>query len=251
MSDLLLMGSSGLPRNGLVGLWDPYRDAYGLAEEARLALQTGVDYSGHGNSLTYGATTGASTDDPVNTGTAWSFDGDDYATAGRPAQLEVAQPFCGYVVAKAGADGSIMTMLGKNNSLVGGASYTGFWLFRHSTANYIGLRLMGPIAYNVNTNSTFAFTAAAGYRGIFFGWDGTSLHLRAGSVAPTPVSGAWVPNTTQNLTIGKNAAAADYFWTGDIAYVSMWAGVCWPTAVSTRIHNYSKSLFAGRGLTVA
>ncbi len=30
MSDLLLMGgSSGLPRNGLVGLWDPYRDTYG------------------------------------------------------------------------------------------------------------------------------------------------------------------------------------------------------------------------------
>lgn len=72
---------SGLPRNGLVALYDPYCDAYGLDESARLALQTGVDYSGRGNTLTYGGTTGASTDDPVNTGTAWSFDGGDYLLA--------------------------------------------------------------------------------------------------------------------------------------------------------------------------
>ena len=64
---LTLMGnaSRGLPRNGLVALWDPYRDAYGLDATARAALQTGVDYSGRGNSLTYGATTNASTDDPL------------------------------------------------------------------------------------------------------------------------------------------------------------------------------------------
>lgn len=82
MSDLLLMSSLGLPRSGLVLLADPYRDAYGLDATARAALQTGVDYSGRGNTLTFGATTEASTDDPVNTGTAWSFDGGDYLKAG-------------------------------------------------------------------------------------------------------------------------------------------------------------------------
>jgi len=41
-------------------------------------LQVGTDYSGHGNHLTLGATTGVSTDDPAYTGTAWSFDGGDF-----------------------------------------------------------------------------------------------------------------------------------------------------------------------------
>lgn len=102
--------ASGLPRNGLVLLADPYRDAYGLAEAPRLALQTGVDYSGRGNTLTYGATTGASTDDPVNTGTAWSFDGGDFLRKSSPTGMTTATGIFGLFVVKKTNTGATQTL---------------------------------------------------------------------------------------------------------------------------------------------
>lgn len=66
-----------IPRNGLVALYDPYRDAYGLTPEERALLQTAKDYSGNGTNATYGSTAGADANDPSNTGLAFAYDGVD------------------------------------------------------------------------------------------------------------------------------------------------------------------------------
>ena len=85
MSDLLLMtGASGLPRQGLCALYDPYRDAYGLTPEQRAMLQTAKDYSGNGTNATYGSTAGADANDPSNTGLAFAYDGVDDAFTNTP-----------------------------------------------------------------------------------------------------------------------------------------------------------------------
>lgn len=239
---------SVLPRNGLVALYDPYRDAYGLAEVPRLALQTGVDYSGRGNTLTFGATTGASTDDPTNTGTAWSFDGGDFATAGRPAQLEVAQPWWGFGVWYLPADGTNGCLASKMNNSGTGAGTKGFILNKMNT-NKIRLS-----AYKANSTRAVPETANAlteGWHWVSYGWNGTQATLNVDRVDATPVAITdFTPDTTYSLTFGKYAYSNAIYFTGSLALAGFYSRY---PALSERMRMalYVKSLMAPRGVALA
>lgn len=105
MSDLLLMssaGGGGLPpnlRKGLVAWYDPWRQVQ-RAETG----QTLIDYSGHGNSGTLGATDAVSTDDPAWTGNSLKFITDDYCLS-PVLPFNLSSEFTVYFVSLAGNGG--------------------------------------------------------------------------------------------------------------------------------------------------
>ena len=238
---------SGLPRNGLIALYDPYRDAYGLDAAGRAALQTGQDYSGHGNTLTYGATTGASTDDPTNTGTAWSFDGGDFLTAGRPAQLEVAQPWWGFGVYYIRLSGNVECLVGKMNAVGTSPGNKGFFLIK---TNLNKITLAAYRADGTRVETTTANAVTEGWHWVAYGWSGTQAAINVDGVDATPAPIAdFTPETTRNVTFGKYAYTAASYSTGSLALAGFYAR--YPSlSERMRIALYVKSLMATRGVTL-
>ena len=95
--NLLFMANNGLPRNGLVALYD-------MGKQIALGNtgQTLVDFSGRGNNAQLGSTAGADTNDPKYNGVALVGDGvDDYAVvplASAAYRISVVDSGSGYVV---------------------------------------------------------------------------------------------------------------------------------------------------------
>ena len=139
MSDLLLMtGASGLPRQGLCALYDPYRDAYGLTPEERALLQTAKDYSGRGVNATYGSTAGADANDPSNTGLAFQYDGVDDAFTGTPSGTVYS-----YVLAGDAYGIGAGWVRGKRTNVAGRVYLALFYDRRLTEAEYARLWLVG------------------------------------------------------------------------------------------------------------
>lgn len=127
-----------IPRNGLVALYDPYRDAYGLDEAGRAALQTGVDYSGNGNTLTYGSTAGTDANDPSNTGLAFVYDGVDDAFTNTPSGTVYS-----YVLAGDAYGIGAGWVRGKRVNVAGRVYLALFYNRRLTEAEYASLWLIG------------------------------------------------------------------------------------------------------------
>jgi len=237
---------SGLPHNGLVGLWDPYRDAYGLSEAARLALQTGTDYSGMGNHLTFGESASASTDDPVNTGMAWQFDGGGFMTAGRPAQLEVAQPWWGFGVYYI-ATGTYAALVGKHNAHYSSPSAAGFFVRINPNKTCVLFAFSGS---GTITDVSTASPLSAGWHWISYGWDGTSLIIDVdqGNTGVVEMS-TYTPDVANKLTFGRYAHVEDWYFAGSIALAGFYSR--FPSiSEQERIKLYVRSLMAERGITL-
>lgn len=233
--------SRGLPRNGLVALYDPYRDAYGLDATARAALQTGVNYSGRGNNLTYGATTFASTDDPVNTGTAWSFDGGDYLDAGAYASLRNAVGMTLIAVFKPNAGSSNYAgVIGNTKS----TSYAGLVIRRETAVT--AYQVQGGGADNKHNVTTVADVANIVIGAIKPG----SIYSCVNGLFPTPTSIATFDlMTTSNLTLGKLAYSGT-FSQDDIYFAAAYTRPLMIPEMA-RIHRTLKSLITGRGVPCA
>ncbi len=246
MHPLLMGGSSGLPRNGLVALYDPYRDAYGLDATGRAALQTGVDYSGRGNTLTYGATTGASTDDPANTGTAWSLDGGDFLQAAHSATLDLGGLSCA-VVFKRNATGVWETLFSKGN--IGSGAGTALY-FRNSSPY---LRILfwtgGSTNYTLDHTSEVAkdvyhcvtLSMFTGAQAMYI--DGVQV-----ATGTTPWTESAVKNTSV-LNIGyESSTGGRYFFNGFIPSVNIWNRPL-SAPEHARIARTLKGMMQQRGLT--
>lgn len=232
MSDLLLMASSGLPRNGLVALYDPYRDAYGLDAAGRAALQTGTDYSGHGNTLTYGATTGASTDDPTNTGTAWSFDGGDFLATPDLGNGDITA----YTVFKTPASvGGIIGLWARNNvGLQITADPKVALLYRNGAGSQ-------PVYANMSLSTWYLASVratTAGYIALSLSGIGTLANSGFGAINAS--------FTTYGDYLGREY---EYFHTSDIAFHAVYNWVH-PDNLAMRCRNSIKSLMAPRGIAL-
>jgi len=230
-----------------VALYDPYRDAYGLDATARAALQTGVDYSGRGNSLTYGANTNASTDDPTNTGTAWSLDGGDYVQVADTAKLVITGPFTLMTVFKSVTGTQVYNrILGKEGLfMLYWSTGTGYLLF---TGNIGG----GVLDTRPSLDPTKADLTLNTVNVASISYDGAGLTGYVNGVAigaPYARTGAVKSDTPVPLTIG-NRTAVDRGLKGNV-----YMGGVWERALSgaeqLRAYRYLKSLMAGRGVTVA
>ena len=211
-------------------------------------LQTSLDYSGNGNHLTLGATTGASTDDPSNTGTAWSFDGGDFLTAGRPAQLEIAQPWWGFGVYYLTANGATECLVSKNNSSgSSGAGKTGFYVNKTSS-NRTQMNI-----FDSSGNSYYVQSPvfATGWHWVSYGWNGTQITANIDRVDGTPTNMAtfW-PDTSNNLTFGKYAYINATYYTGSLSLAGVYSRY---PALSERMRMALcvKGLMASRGVTLA
>ena len=77
--NLLFMANNGLPKNGLVALYD-------MGKQIALGNtgQTLVDFSGRGNNAQLGSTAGADTNDPAYSGQGLVFGTDDYCKSSSP-----------------------------------------------------------------------------------------------------------------------------------------------------------------------
>jgi len=127
----------GIPRNGLVALYDPYLDAYGLDEGGRAALQTAIDRTGRGNHATYGTTAGADANDPSNTGLAYSYDGVDDVLTGIPSYVR------SYVLAGDSYGIGAGWVYGKRTNVTGLVYYALFYNRRLSEAEEATLYRLG------------------------------------------------------------------------------------------------------------
>jgi hypothetical protein len=235
---LTLMGnaSRGLPRQGLVALYDPYCDADGLDATARAALQTGVDYSGNGNTLTYGANTNASTDDPSNTGTAWSFDGGDYL--GLP-NIVVTSDKTVLMVAR-----SPSSLSGVTGTLISSSSNDCRVMLESSRWKYIVLvggssKLAQSQVLSVDTDYAIIGRCKT---------DVINISV-AGTTTPGTISGA--PNAPVQLKFLAQYRSVDpNFYTGAIYLVAVWNRYLTDSEIS-RAYRCTKSLMASRGVTLA
>ena len=242
---------AGLPMNGLVALYDPYRDAYGLTPEQRALLQTAKDYSGHGNTLTYGATTNASTDDPTNTGTAWSFDGGDYLRTTAVIPVADNTPFCGFVIAKYADDASHGVLVSLNTGSDWGVADKGFWLSKSGSTKKINF-------YNYKADATYTTTSSLAVSDfskphlVFFGWDGANavLGLDNNALVTTACATSIAnPQITQRLTLGTYTWGVSGALVGEINHFALFPTRFLGTAERTRAKLYLKGLMAQRGLT--
>lgn len=228
---------SGLPRQGLVALYDPYLDACGLDATARAALQTGVDYSGRGNTLTYGANTNASTDDPSNTGTAWSFDGVDFLGA----NVAASQVYSQIIVFTTGSTVSTEQWLSNG---INGTSFAGL-----GTASAGYLQIGGK-----DTGNKFRAIASVAINTTYYACGiqtATSIYGYLGSTksAATALSGA-TPSGLLKLGCG-GVSATPRFFSGSIHIVAHYSGVELTQSQVVGAYRYLKSIMALRGVTVA
>lgn len=246
MSDLLLMSPPGLPRNGLVALWDPYRDAYGLDAAARAALQTGVDYSGNGNTLTYGASTGASTDDPAFTGTAWSFDGGDYLGLGSVSAIQsLTTNFTVMSVSTANSAGDVVMFCS------GRGSVSGFSVRMRPSASGGHVFAKSKV---VNCISNITPVNGANEHVVWTVGSDNKARLYVGGVLKyTDTNTEACLATAFPAFIGANADSV-----GTLAFsvaTNCYMTAIWSRALTdsevARAYSYIKSLMAGRGVTVA
>lgn len=209
-------------------------------------LQTGTDYSGNGNTLTLGATTGASTDDPANTGTAWSFDGGDYCIvpAGVTNALKGATGLTLLVVAKRTVDTAHTGLIGHattnlaNRQFVLNAVSTGFYVFKDATT-YTASGAYSMPKYSVV--SVIGTWKASEFLRVYEGatlknnvTTGVIDSLNAGSIAETRL-GCY---TSSN------------FLTGSEYLVAIYNRSFSPSEV-TRTYAYLKGLMASRGVTLS
>lgn len=77
--NLLLMQNNGLPKNGLVAMYDPGKQVALGAQGQSL-----IDFSGKGNNAQLGSTAGADTNDPAWSGNGLVFGADDYCITSLP-----------------------------------------------------------------------------------------------------------------------------------------------------------------------
>jgi hypothetical protein len=251
MSDLLLMGGGGgLPRNGLVLLADPFRDAYGLEEAPRLALQTGVDYSGRGNSLTYGATTNASTDDPVNTGTAWVMDGADYI--GAPlCPLSMATDWAAFLVVAPKYDTSVGALFSFGTKGVGDAVNLQNCYLRDGSFSFTSMK---AVDFASSSNLALTTDGSVVYPLLVQSVGGTITIKRLDTMASSTCVDKR-PTTDMWLTFGAarmSAAATVNYSTGlSSFYLMSLYQRGFSLSEQARLRLTAKSLMAGRGVTVA
>jgi len=238
---------SGLPRNGLVALYDPYRDAYGLDEAGRAALQTATDYSGRGNHATYGATTGASTDDPTNTGTAWSFDGGDFLT--RTAIPASTMPFPSLAIVfktpASWANGALFSTQGLNGS--------GFGIRGNGNGKLLlNVKPSAGNSYYFIMNSVSANT----WHSVVFAHGPAPMLALDGVVKSSYTVAEGSPlvaiSEHSSLEIGKGQVgmASVTYCTSEIGLVALY-GRTLILAEITRSYLYLKGLMASRGVTLA
>ena len=230
----------------------PVLHAYSAPAGAPGTLQTGTDYSGAGNTLTLGATTGASTDDPVNTGTAWSFDGGDYLLCnGLRDALKGKTEFTLAVVLN---QSSLAATRGILSGAATGSLVLGVNFVDDATSPYYP----AIIVNDGSTSAKVVLTAyATGQNDVLFARfrGGAELSLRRNL-------DAWVTDTTSIPPNVKSAITVDWAIGGfDIAGAiealvgTMPAFLAWTRYMGdgeiARTYRYIKSLMAGRGVTVA
>lgn len=209
-------------------------------------LQTSLDYSGNGNHMTLGADTNVSTDDPAYTGTAWQFDGGDYMTAGRPAQLEVAQPWWGFGVYYINQSGVYECLVSKASTSNASGGY-GF-IVNKTPEDKIRLSIYRSDTTRIETNT--ASSVSTGWHWISYGWDEASIIIDAdlGNTGATEMT-TYAPDVTHRLTFGAYSFTPLYFFTGSIALAGFYSR--FPSlSERTRIALYVKSLMAQRGITL-
>jgi hypothetical protein len=246
---LTLMGggaSRGLPRQGLVALYDPYRDAYGLDATARAALQTGVDYSGNGNTLTYGETTNASTDDPSNTGTAWSFDGGDYLMVTSTAKCVITGAFTlTAVVSWSTSPSGYARIIGKENLF-------GFYIREGSkTLRFYGNINGASVDTYFGANEATPEIPPSTPTVISVTYNGSALYGYANGLClgSKNYSGAVASEPGRYFMLG-NRVEGDRGLVGSI-YMGGLHSVYSPPARQMNTYRYLKSIMASRGVTVA
>ena len=219
---------------------------YSAPSGAPGTLQTSLDYSGHGNHLTLGATTGASTDDPAFTGTAWSFDGGDYLKAAHNATLDLTQFSCA-VVFKRTRTGTTEVLFDKTQGTAGGF---GYGLYLRSSSPYLrayfydtdvrGFGYTSDVSKDVYHLVTVSMVQGA-----------QSMWLDGVEVATGTVT--WdAPKVTNYYPLmvgaGYNSATPNLFFSGDIPYLCLYNR---PFSASehARIARTLKGMMTQRGVT--
>ena len=212
---------------------------YSAPSGAPGTVQTSLDYSGNGNHLTLGATTGASTDDPAFTGTAWSFDGGDFLIS----PLVKSTAFTWLVAHKPASDcPDICHVIATQSGFSGGYGFVlGAWGGKSAVRAYLSTadRTTGALSFN---------KGVAWVAGMRFG---PNIDLMVGGVtAETAVVSNNGTTAAWGMKIGAATDATSYPYKGDIYFIAMWSR-CLTNAEWMRSYLYVKSLEARRGVTLA
>ena len=144
---------SGIPRNGLVALYDPYMDGYGLDAGGLAALQIAIDRTGQGNHAVYGTTAGVDANDPANNGLAYTYDGVDDTFTNLPTSVR------SYVLAGDSFGTGAGWVCGKRTNVKGWVYYALFYTRRLSEAEEARLWTLGQ-----------GILARRGYAGTYYNW---------------------------------------------------------------------------------
>ncbi len=144
---------SGLPINGLLALYDPYMDGYGLDAGGLAALQIATDRTGRGNHAVYGTTAGVDANDPANNGLAYTYDGVDDTFTNLPTSVR------SYVLAGDSFGTGAGWVCGKRTNVKGRVYYALFYNRRLSEAEEARLWTLGQ-----------GILARRGFAGTYYNW---------------------------------------------------------------------------------
>ena len=225
--NILFMANNGLPRNGLVALYD-------IGKQIALGNtgQTLVDFSGRGNSAQLGSTAGADTNDPAYSGQGLTFGGDDYVIC--PTLIN-ANDFTIISIAK-------VTDATPNNDLVTQFASEQVGRFIFATGGEKLKCYMGGIARVTSVTNIYDNTVyCMGLRR-----KNDQLNLTVNNVLGAPV--------TNNTPIYQTATRIGTYGSGEYLIGSVYLTAIYNRALSdteyTQAYNYLRRLMMSRGVVI-
>jgi hypothetical protein len=235
-------GSSGLYLSSPQATLSPDVMAFSIAAGAPSTLQTATDYSGRGNSLTLGATTGASTDDPAYTGVGLLF-AVDFAKSGNLTGVTMAGDWSLPIVLKpSGTTGAIVSLADATAAdQYQAIEFNGSTKVRIHTKN--GATDTTSDDLTVSNSTVQMLSLVSSGNTITLKLMNTGASVSATNAAPTGtprlVVGGLGTSTIGTLADGLNVNLLALY------------GRALSVSEETRIYRHVKSLFAGRGVAVA
>ena len=238
--NLLFMANNGLPRNGLVALYD-------MGKQIALGNtgQTLVDFSGCGNSAQLGSTAGADTNDPAYSGQGLTFGTDDYCKSSSPVFDDMSAFTCITVCKPLSAGGGGFGMIFNKSSgtrMLYMTSQDNF-RFAQSMVSGGGIWDFTTITSMLNTNIVigFAFNKSKEIK----------MYNNANKVAVTILNagvGDFVTDANDDLYIG-NRSTADLNFDGPI-YLQAWYNRILSDTEYMQAYNYLRRLMMSRGVSI-
>ena len=230
----------GVPRNGLIALYDPGRQMLTGATG-----QTLIDFSGKGNSAQLGSTAGADTNDPSYSGAGLVFGTDDYAKSSSNV-FDDMQAFtcitaCKPLSAGGGSAGRIWDKASSNYAFFS-SSNIAFILYRQTAVTqYTSVKTL-----SYGNNIILGITFNLGYP------DNASkiyVNSKVGSATKSGAgSGSYLNIASSGMYIGNRTGADRNF--GGTIYLQLWYNRILSDAEYMQAYNSLKRLMFSRGVVI-